>query len=299
MPLPFGRTLQLLSSTLSTSHFTQVAMSASGAESADPTFPEDLERCIFESAALFHPDCIPALLLVAHRVKIWQVPFVQFGFYMTQNNVVFRIEPLFYKVVTIYGPRGPKAKHDFSAFSTCILQLHGIEAGIFLPHNARHIQLVGVPIAEILKALAACNAIINLALFDVSCIKGDTALLDLLGTFSLQRLSARHNYWLNPDSPRLQPSSLDPRIVLVVVADRQAEWETDCLIPGYAGMSVQNAEGLGLEVYEVNDFKKLVEVNLVERQRSTGEGFATDWRPVQMVQFTTNVRTSGFRVRPE
>jgi hypothetical protein len=25
---------------------------------------------------------------------------------------------------------------------------------------------------------------------------------------------------------RLQPSSLDPRIVLVVVADRQAEWET-------------------------------------------------------------------------
>jgi hypothetical protein len=36
------------------------------------------------------------------------------------------------------------------------------------------------------------------------------------------------------------------------------------------------------KVYEVNDFKKLVEVNLVERQRSTGEGFATDWRPVQV-----------------
>ncbi|KAJ7851376.1 hypothetical protein B0H13DRAFT_2674199 [Mycena leptocephala] len=35
----------------------------------------------------------------------------------------------------------------------------------FFPNNVRHIQLVGVPIAEIRKALAACNATINLALF--------------------------------------------------------------------------------------------------------------------------------------
>jgi hypothetical protein len=72
----------------------------------------------------------------------------------------------------------------------------------FFPNNVRHIQLVGVPIAEIRKALAACNATINLALFGVSYVKGDAALLDLLGAFPLQRLSARYNYWLNPDSPK-------------------------------------------------------------------------------------------------
>jgi hypothetical protein len=71
----------------------------------------------------------------------------------------------------------------------------------FFPDNVRHIQLVGVPIAEILEGLAACNATINLALFDVSYVKGDAALLDLLGAFSLQRLSARY-YWLNPDSSK-------------------------------------------------------------------------------------------------
>ncbi|KAJ7916992.1 hypothetical protein B0H13DRAFT_2322774 [Mycena leptocephala] len=71
----------------------------------------------------------------------------------------------------------------------------------FFPDNVRYIQLVGVPIAEILEALAACNATINLALFDISYVKGDAALLDLLGAFSLQRLSARYLYWLNPNSP--------------------------------------------------------------------------------------------------
>jgi hypothetical protein len=68
----------------------------------------------------------------------------------------------------------------------------------FFPDNVRHVQLVGVPIAEILPALAACNATINLALFDVSGVKGDAALLELLGTLPLKRLSACGNYWLAP-----------------------------------------------------------------------------------------------------
>ncbi|KAJ7849619.1 hypothetical protein B0H13DRAFT_1644930 [Mycena leptocephala] len=68
----------------------------------------------------------------------------------------------------------------------------------FFPDNVRHVQLVGVPIAEILPALAACSATINLALFDVSCVEGDAALLELLGAFPLKRLSARENYWLGP-----------------------------------------------------------------------------------------------------
>ncbi|KAF8133564.1 hypothetical protein K438DRAFT_1997959 [Mycena galopus ATCC 62051] len=52
--------------------------------------------------------------------------------------------------------------------------------------------------SEILPALAACNATMNLALFNVSCVEGDAALLELLGAFPLKRLSARENYWLGP-----------------------------------------------------------------------------------------------------
>ncbi|KAJ7204221.1 hypothetical protein C8J57DRAFT_386077 [Mycena rebaudengoi] len=126
---------------------------------ADPAFPEDLERCIFESAAFFHADCIPALLLVAHRVKIW-------------------IEPLFYKVVTIYGlPRETVPKPN-TIFRHSVPALYGLmksKPASFFPDNVRHVQLAGVPIADILTALAACNATINLALFDVSCVKGDAA----------------------------------------------------------------------------------------------------------------------------
>ncbi|KAJ7289823.1 hypothetical protein C8J57DRAFT_1629052 [Mycena rebaudengoi] len=203
-------------------------------------------------------------------------------------------------LVTIYGfPREtvPKPNTNFR---------HS-PASFFLD-NVRHVQLVGVPIAEILIALAACNATINLALFDVSCVKGDAALLEFLGEFPLKRLSARENYWLCPGGwdfghplfahithldlpgnpnhqwakwsplaliPRLthlsfsedflnnrsifsailehckslqvlamvfpylamlkyvvlalelQPSSFDPRVVFLAVADRQADWETE------------------------------------------------------------------------
>ncbi|KAF8143874.1 hypothetical protein K438DRAFT_2029391 [Mycena galopus ATCC 62051] len=149
---------------------------------ADPAFPEDLERCIFECAAFFHTDCIPALLLVAHRVKIW-------------------IEPLFYKAVTIYGlPRGtgPKPNTNFRHSVPALYSLMKSKPASFFSDHVRHVQLVGVPIAEILPALAECNAATNLALFNVSCVEGDAALLKLLGEFPLKRLSAPDYYWLRP-----------------------------------------------------------------------------------------------------
>ncbi|KAF8143866.1 hypothetical protein K438DRAFT_1847121, partial [Mycena galopus ATCC 62051] len=149
---------------------------------ADPALSEDLERYIFESAAFFHTDCIPALLLVAHRVKIW-------------------IELLFYKAVTIYGlprGRGPKPNTNFRHSVPAWYSLMKSKPASFFSDHVRHVQLVGVPIAEILPALAACNATINLALFNVSCVEGDAALLELLGGFHLKRLSTPEYYWLRP-----------------------------------------------------------------------------------------------------
>jgi hypothetical protein len=37
----------------------------------NPFLPADLEREIFELAALIHPSTIPGLLRVAHRVLVW------------------------------------------------------------------------------------------------------------------------------------------------------------------------------------------------------------------------------------
>jgi hypothetical protein len=37
----------------------------------DPVLPADLEREIFEFLAISSPRCIPKLVLVARRIKIW------------------------------------------------------------------------------------------------------------------------------------------------------------------------------------------------------------------------------------
>jgi hypothetical protein len=39
--------------------------------SISPAFPADLEREIFELAANRHPETMPSLMLVAHRVLQW------------------------------------------------------------------------------------------------------------------------------------------------------------------------------------------------------------------------------------
>jgi hypothetical protein len=39
--------------------------------SASPFFPPELERDIFECAAASHPETIPNLLVVSHRVREW------------------------------------------------------------------------------------------------------------------------------------------------------------------------------------------------------------------------------------
>ncbi|KAJ7458773.1 hypothetical protein B0H11DRAFT_2199360 [Mycena galericulata] len=49
---------------------------SAGSTARDPSFPVDLEREIFESAALMHPSEIPTLLRVARRVLIWIEPFL-------------------------------------------------------------------------------------------------------------------------------------------------------------------------------------------------------------------------------
>ncbi|KAK7027748.1 tyrosinase central domain-containing protein [Favolaschia claudopus] len=53
----------------------------------DPRFPAELERAIFETAALLHPASIPGLLRVSRRVTIW-------------------IQPILYRVVRVNSRNG-------------------------------------------------------------------------------------------------------------------------------------------------------------------------------------------------
>ena len=42
----------------------------------EPVFPRELERKIFELAALTYRPCIVQLIRVAHRVRLWSVLFL-------------------------------------------------------------------------------------------------------------------------------------------------------------------------------------------------------------------------------
>jgi hypothetical protein len=45
-----------------------------------PTLPRELEKIIFEMAALKHPLSMPSMVRVAQRVKIWYILSFAFSF---------------------------------------------------------------------------------------------------------------------------------------------------------------------------------------------------------------------------
>ncbi|KAJ7059393.1 hypothetical protein C8F01DRAFT_1254327 [Mycena amicta] len=68
----------------------------------EPIFPPELEREIFETAAIIHPPSIRTLLLVAKRTLEWQVACLS-ELSATQAGTI-RLEPLQYRIVRIKDP---------------------------------------------------------------------------------------------------------------------------------------------------------------------------------------------------
>ncbi|KAJ7633926.1 hypothetical protein DFH06DRAFT_1303320 [Mycena polygramma] len=62
------------------------------ATEAESALPLDLERAIFETAAVRHPDLIPRLLLVSHRVHAWVEPLLYRVFSFRDNSIRFAAE---------------------------------------------------------------------------------------------------------------------------------------------------------------------------------------------------------------
>jgi hypothetical protein len=75
--------------------------------------PLELERKIFELAALFHPETIPDLLCVAHRVLTWYGPQVPPSSQLFLTTHMYRLEPILYNVLRM--DRSARARPIFDA----------------------------------------------------------------------------------------------------------------------------------------------------------------------------------------
>ncbi|KAF7296094.1 hypothetical protein MKEN_01424500 [Mycena kentingensis (nom. inval.)] len=109
-----------------------------------PRLPPELERDIFELAALLNPECMPPLLLVAHRVKIW-------------------IEPLLYRVLRICFDGIPAKPTPGKAHRLgSIRKMLARRDPAFLLANIHHISFTESPSARpgdsgILDVLCVCQ----------------------------------------------------------------------------------------------------------------------------------------------
>ncbi|KAF7340534.1 hypothetical protein MSAN_02124900 [Mycena sanguinolenta] len=119
-----------------------------------PHLPPELERTIFELAAISRPSSIPTLMLIAHRVKQW-------------------VEPLLYRVSFICRII-PGKMHDFPSLPLEVL-LSAIDKKppSFFKWSVTHIYLEGgsdtEPDLSVLPTiLAACPRVVDLMFFGQS-----------------------------------------------------------------------------------------------------------------------------------
>ncbi|KAJ7926350.1 hypothetical protein B0H13DRAFT_2563807 [Mycena leptocephala] len=135
-----------------------------------PTLPRELEKIIFEMAAMKHPLSMPSMVRVAQRVKIW-------------------IEPQLYKVLMIDIAPGR------STYAQCIVirSLRAVQKLIasssrrapMLRKHVRHVILsYYCPKDVALKLLSLCNSTVNLV---ITAGRG-REILPLLASLPLTRL---------------------------------------------------------------------------------------------------------------
>ncbi|KAJ7021969.1 hypothetical protein C8F04DRAFT_1139394 [Mycena alexandri] len=128
--------------------------------------PTELEREIFECAALLAPECMPKLLLVGRRVKIW-------------------IEPLMYRILSIHPLQ---QRTVIRRTLKGLLKAMQVKPLAFFRQHVRNVCFVRNDNAkDIWGVLSTCTGTVNLALFNADV---DSTLLPALAKLRLQRLSA-------------------------------------------------------------------------------------------------------------
>ncbi|KAJ6467822.1 hypothetical protein C8R45DRAFT_1219005 [Mycena sanguinolenta] len=138
------------------------------------SFPPDLEREIFETAAISYPGFIPTLLRVCHRVQLW-------------------IEPLLYRVLVICSTWD----RDH------VLPVVTSKAAVFLQNSVQHLLLedsfFGAVPSDTMdtykRLLESCLGIVNLSIH----LNLDPSIIFCLNQLRLRKLTltvpARHSTW--------------------------------------------------------------------------------------------------------
>ncbi|KAJ7165155.1 hypothetical protein C8R46DRAFT_1098307 [Mycena filopes] len=127
---------------------------------SEPRLPAELERKIFELVARSHSKSIPALLLVAHRVKVW-------------------IEPLLYRVVVFSNPLPGQVCFDPVRFTSAI-------ESQTIAENVRHLLVYeGIPRLNLELVLATCSFVEDLLILHFG---PDSDFLPFVSGLPLRRL---------------------------------------------------------------------------------------------------------------
>ncbi|KAJ7499949.1 hypothetical protein FB451DRAFT_1207059 [Mycena latifolia] len=125
-------------------------MASSLADGMEPRLPIDLEREIFELAAVSQPRSIPILILVARRIKAW-------------------LEPLIYRVLSITNLDRIEEGTMRITKRACLKMLDAKPAPFFHGH-VRHVSLTNpeATLEESVHILSKFTGAVGLALFQIA-----------------------------------------------------------------------------------------------------------------------------------
>ncbi|KAJ7141965.1 hypothetical protein C8R43DRAFT_586550 [Mycena crocata] len=162
-------------------------------EPSEPLLPPEIERKIFEMAACSHRPCIPKLIRVAKRIRIW-------------------IEPLLYRVVTVVEPHRVRTSLPYIMIpgmkgialvdpyyipphllyitaGDCLrmLESRAVSDSFFRDHIL-HLALAGLSENQTEHILSKCNGLVDLGLF-AGHYSQSASLLPIITAMPLQRLA--------------------------------------------------------------------------------------------------------------
>ncbi|KAJ7480275.1 hypothetical protein B0H11DRAFT_2233398 [Mycena galericulata] len=209
-----------------------------------PILPVELEKEIFEIAAYSRPLCIPKLMLVAWRVKIW-------------------VEPLLYRIVILLGDRRLVCLDEMEGYpyedDKIFTRFRYTPPSVFR-HSVRHLclNLVFDPVAEFI--LSASPGVEDLWI--VSYGAGNASLLPIISPLPLKRLHCCLEALFIPDTQIDFTHQLFSHIThLEIFTDNNPEvtqpWSEIALIPHLTHLGFNYENFLHLSPAILNTCKSL------------------------------------------
>jgi hypothetical protein len=190
-------------------------------EPSDPRLPLDIERAVFECAAVLYPTSIPICMLVAVRVKEWY-DAVSVSF-MSHEVPPGRLEPILYRV--LYCCTAPTDVDTINGFRIIpmdvLLELIRTKPPHFFRRTVRHLFLADGTSFQTESILAACNHVTNL--FEYFTPNPHPHTFDALQ--HLRRLTIGFSYLLKRFPLDIDPPPLAVFATLTHLEVMDTEWD--------------------------------------------------------------------------